>query len=80
MAKEQYVKVRVVVERTYIIPVKDGMTYGPSTPEELKDQWFGQPDALNRANETRDKSRLGNADTILSSEIVQVVDVPEGTI
>jgi hypothetical protein len=80
MAKEQYVKVRVVIERTYLIPVKDGTTYGTYTPEELKEQWFGPPDALNRANETRDASRLGNADTILSAEIVQVVDAPEGTL
>ena len=80
MAKEQYVKVKVVVERTYILPVRDGKTYGYCTPEELKEEWFGQPDALNRSNETRDISRLGGGDVILSAEIIETIDVPEGTI
>jgi len=80
MAKEQYVKVKVVVERTYLLPVIDGKTYGYYTPEELKDEWFGKLDALNRSNETRDISRLGGSDVILSAEIIETIDVPEGTI
>jgi hypothetical protein len=77
---EQFVKVKVIVERTYLLPVVDGKTYGHLTPEELKDAWFGKPDALNRSNETRDIARLGNSDVILSAEIVETIDVSEGTI
>lgn len=80
MAKEQFAKVKVLVERTYLIPIRDGRSVNGDTPEEIRDMWFGDPLALNRSHCARDGYRLGGADTIISAEITEVVDVPEGTI
>ena len=80
VAKEQFAKVKVVIERTYLIPIRDGRSVNGDTAEEVKEYWFGDPAALNRSHVGRDSMRLGGADTILSAEITDYIDVPDGTI
>jgi len=80
MAKEQFAKVKVVVERTYLLPVRDGICVNGDTPEEIKNEWFGDPMALNRTHVARDRYRLGGSDVIISAEITEYIDLPEGTL
>jgi hypothetical protein len=80
MAKEQFAKVTVLVERTYLIPIKDGRSINGESAEEIREQWFGNPTSLNKHHVSRDGWRLGGADIIRSSEISEIVDVPDGTI
>lgn len=77
---EQFAKVKVVIERTYLIPVRDGRSVNGDTPEEIKQIWFGDPLGLNKTHMGRDAYRLGNSDEIISAEITEYVDVPDGTI
>lgn len=80
MAKEQYAKVRVVIERTYLLPVIDGKSIAYETPEEIVREWFTNPAAMNYSNPSRERYRLGGSDVILSAEITNYIDVPDGTI
>jgi len=78
--KEQFAKVTVIIERTYLLPIRNGKTVGGYTPEELKEEWFGKPEALNRCHVSRDGYRLGGSDIIKSAEIVELIDLPDGTL
>lgn len=80
MNKEQFVKVKVLVERTYLIPMRNGVNGNGETAEEVKESWFGDPEALNRYHATRDSYRLGGGDKIISAEIVDTVDLLDGTL
>ena len=80
VAREQYAKVRVVIERTYLLPVIDGKSIAYETPEAIVHDWFANPAAMNYTNPSRDRHRLGGSDVITSAEVVEYVDVPDGTI
>lgn len=77
---EQFAKAKVLVERTYLIPLKNGKSYNGDTPEEVVESWFGEPLTLNKSHHSRDSYRLGGADTIISTEITELVDLEEGTL
>lgn len=77
---EQFAKVTVLVERTYLIPLKNGKSFNGDSAEEVVEGWFGDPQALNKSHYARDSYRLGGADTIISAEITEIVDVPKGTL
>lgn len=79
-SKEQYAKVTVIVERTYLLPVVNGLSLAGDTAEEITEAWFSNPRAYNFSNSTRDRHNLGNSDRIISAEVTEYIDVPEGTI
>lgn len=78
--KEQFAKVTVIIERTYMLPVRNGRTMNGDTVEQLKELWFGDPEALNYSHFSRDSYRLGGSDIIKSVEITELIDVPSGTL
>ena len=80
MAKEQFAKVTVLVERTYFLPMRNGKTVNGCTPEELKEEWFGKQASLNATHAARDSYRLGGADKIISADIVDFIDLQDGTL
>lgn len=78
--KEQFVKVTVIMERTYLIPFRDGRNGNGDGPDEVVRQWFGDPDSLNWSHVSRENCRLGGGDVIKSAEITQIIDLPNGTL